>query len=151
MPLTSEDTSTITAILKKIPLMEELNEAEHQEIIKRITLEYYPKNYTIFKEGDQGDAFFIIKRGMIRVFHAGEAAVLDQEVAMLSDNDFFGEMALIEDKPRNATVQTMEDSEVFKLKREDFVQLVSLNPNMASRISNEFLKRFKNNLREENS
>ncbi len=149
MSINNEDISTILSILKQIPLMEELNEADHQEIIKRITLEYFPKGYTVFRENEPGDAFYILKRGMVKVFHEGNATEEEKQIAMLGDNDFFGEMALISDKPRNATTQTVEDSEVFKLRKEDFIQLVSSNPNMASKISTEFLKRVKSNMRKE--
>lgn len=144
--LTHDDISTIIKILQKIPLLAELNEADHHEIVKRITLEYYPQKHIIFREGDAGDAFYIIKRGVVRVFHEAKDSQ-EQEMAMLGDNDFFGEMALISDKPRNATTMTMEESEVFKLTKEDFLALVSSNPDMAGRISSEFLKRLKLNLR----
>jgi CRP-like cAMP-binding protein len=149
MGINNDDISTITRILKQIPLMAELNEEDHKAIINRITLEYYPKEYTIFKEGGPGDSFYIIKKGVVRVYHIGHDGNDDTEVAMLGDNDFFGEMALISDTPRNATTITEEETEVFKLRKEDFIQLVSNNPEMASRISSEFLKRFKTNLRSE--
>lgn len=146
MAITPEDITTITKILQKIPLMADLSEEDHKEIIKHITLEYYPAQYTIFKEDDVGDAFFIIKRGIVRIFHGADDQS-EQDIAMLGDNDFFGEMALISEKPRNATTVTMEESEIFKLQKDDFIQLVSSNPAMASRISSEFLKRLKGNLR----
>lgn len=144
------DNLSILPILKKIPLLEELNEDDHKEIIKHITLQYYPAKYVIFKEGDPGDAVFIIKRGVVRIYHEAELPEDEKVVAMDGDNDFFGEMAIISEKPRNATAQTMEESEIFVLKKDDFVQMVSSNPGMASRISSEFLKRLKENLRQEN-
>lgn len=140
------DTFSILPILKKIPLLADLNEEDHQEIIKHIELQYYPAHQVLFKEGDAGNAVYIIKRGVVRIYHPGADAAEDQEVAMLGDNDVFGEMAIISEKPRNASAQTMEESEIFVLKKDDFIQLVSSNPNMASRISSEFLKRFKINL-----
>lgn len=149
MPNSNEDISLITRILKQLELFQTLNEQDHAEIIKHITLEYYPQNHVIFSEGDAGDSFYIIKRGMVRVFHPGAAPAEDQEVAMFSDGDFFGEMALIGDKPRNASTQTVEESEIFKLKKDDFIQLVSSDPNMASRISSEFLRRLKINIKEQ--
>ncbi len=143
---TDEDVSAIARILKQLDLFKGLNENDHAEIIKQISLEYYPKDYSIFHEGDPGDSFYIIKRGMVRIFH--ETPDEDKETAMLGDGDFFGEMALIEDKPRNNTAKTVEESEVFKLKKDDFIKLVSSTPDMASRISNEFLKRLKINLKD---
>ncbi len=145
--MTSDNSSSILPILKKIPLLEELNDADHQEIVKHITLEYFPAHHVLFHENEPGEAVYIIKRGVVRIFHEGEIKDEDEEVAMLGDNDFFGEMAIISEKPRNATAETLEESEIFVLKKEDFVKLVSSNPNMAGRISSEFLKRLKINLR----
>lgn len=151
MTLTNEESAIIVNILRQIPLTADLNADDHKEILDRITLEYYPKNHVVFKEGDAGDAFYIIKRGMIRIFHEKNPEREEEvSVAMLGDNDFFGEMALISEKPRNSTCQTVEESEVFKLTKDDFINLVSTNPNMASRISSEFLHRLKTNLRKEN-
>ncbi len=146
--LSSNENLSILPILKKIPLLEELNEEDHKMIIQQITLEYYPKGYVVFHEGGEGNAVYIIKNGMVKIFHEAKTPDDDEdEIAMLSANDFFGEMAIISEKPRNATAQTMEDCEVFVLKKDDFIQLVSSNPTMASRISSEFLKRMKLNLR----
>ena len=147
--ITTEDTSTILNILKQIPLMEELNEEDHKEIIKHITLEYFPKDYIIFREGDAGDAFYIIKKGMIRVYHENEDPTEEKDVANLGSEEFFGEMALISEKPRNATVKTLEETEVFRLMKDDFINLVSSTPGMANKISDKFLDRFKQNIREE--
>lgn len=156
--VSQNDISTILAILQQIPLMAELNEQDHLEVIKRISLEYFPAEYAVFHEGDAGDAFYIIKKGSVKVFHelpAGQdtatmampGSASPKEAKTLGSNDFFGEMALISEKPRNATVQTLEECEVFKLRKEDFIQLVSSTPGMASRISDEFLKRLKSNSR----
>lgn len=147
--ISNDDVTMILGILKKIPLMEELNEEDHREVIKHITLELFPANHVIFSEGEAGDSFYIIKSGMVRVFHPGDTPDEEKEVAMLGDNDFFGEMALISEKPRNATTRTVEETQCFRLIKDDFIQLVSSNPNMASRISSEFLKRLKINMRAE--
>lgn len=147
--MSNEDVSTILNILKQIPLMAELNEEDHREILKHITLELYPAEHVIFNEGDPGDSFYIIKSGMVRVYHPAQIPEEEVQVAMLGNNDFFGEMALIGEKPRNASTKTVEETQCFRLAKEDFIQLVSSNPNMASRISKEFLSRLKINTRNE--
>lgn len=144
--MNDDNSFSILPILKKIPLLEELNEVDHQEILKHITLEYFPKNHIIFHEQEAGDAVYIIKRGIVRIYHENVDPD-EEEVSMLGDNDFFGEMAIISEKPRNASAKSMEDSEIFVLKKKDFMDLLSTNPNMASRISSEFLKRLKVNLK----
>lgn len=149
MPQQNEqDLQTIANILRKIPLFAELNDDESKEVIKKITMDYFPENNILFKEGDAGDKMYIIKNGIVRIFHAGDTPSFDKEVAMLGDNDFFGEMALITDGARNATAKVVEASQLFILSKEDMLKLISENPAIAAKISNEFLKRLKANMRE---
>lgn len=146
-----QDLHIVANLLKTIPLFQTLDEQMHAEIIKHTTLEYFPENYVIFKEGDLGDKMFILKTGIVRIYHAGETVSFDRELAMLGDNDFFGEMALISEAPRNATARTVEPTQVFQIKKEDFLNLLSTNPAVAERVSKEFLDRVKMNIREKNS
>jgi cAMP-binding proteins - catabolite gene activator and regulatory subunit of cAMP-dependent protein kinases len=132
---------SITEILRKIPLFSELNANQHAEIIKRIVLNYYPGGYMIFNEGEPGDALFIIKQGRVRIYHEAAIPSEEKELKILGVNDFFGEMSLIEEKPRNAKAKTLEETALFKLSKYDFMQLISENPGMASIINEAFLHR----------
>lgn len=138
----------IFAILEKIPLFEDLTEESSNIISSKITLEYYPKNHLIFSEGDEGDAMYIIKNGSVKIFRGpAEDPDEQEEVAVLNNNAFFGEMALVSDKPRNASAKTIDDSEIFRLKKDDFYNLVTNNPSLAEQISSEFISRVKENMR----
>lgn len=143
--------SPIFHILEKVPLFKDLNEDSYKLIMDNITLEYYPKNHMIFSFGDQGDAMYIIKKGFVKIFQGPTDDPDEQTVlATLSDNSFFGEMALISDKSRNANALTLEESEIFVLKKSDFDNLVTNNPSLAEQISSEFIQRIKSNNRNEN-
>jgi len=146
-----QDLHTMVNILQKIDLFKGLNEEENKEVIKKINLEYYPENHLLFSEGEFGNKMYIIKTGIVRIFHQGDGPSFDKEIAMLGDNDFFGEMALIGDAIRNATAKVVEAIQVFVLSKEDLIKLVSENPSIAAKISTEFLDRFKSNMRGENS
>jgi|SRR3989339_566552 len=134
---------SILPILQKIPLFEKLNASEHADIISKIQLQYYPANYEIFHEGDTADAIYIIKKGLIQV-SKGEGTA-KENFAALGEGDFFGEMALMSDVPRSATVETIEESEIFILKSQDFFNLVQKSPDMAYKLSDECLRRIKEN------
>ncbi|KKP40037.1 MAG: CRP/FNR family transcriptional regulator, CRP/FNR family transcriptional regulator, anaerobic regulatory protein [Candidatus Peregrinibacteria bacterium GW2011_GWF2_33_10] len=134
---------SILPILQKIPIFEKLNEAEHQDIIKKIELNFYPKDYTIFNEGDTADALYIIKKGLVQIYK-GEGSAKNI-FAALGEGDFFGEMALMSDMPRSASVETVEDSEIFILKKNIFFELVANSPDMAFHLSDECLRRMKEN------
>lgn len=146
-----QDLHIVANLLKNIPLFSTLNEAHHAEIIKHISMEYYPENHLLFQSGDPGDCMYIIKNGIVRIYQAGETPSFDREIAMLGDNDFFGEMALISDQPRNANAKVVQETQAFIIKKADFLRLISENPEMAEIISKEFLDRLKTNTREKNA
>lgn len=146
-----QDLHIIANLLKSIDLFKELDEQIHAEIIKHVTLDYFPAEFVVFKEGEVGDKMFIIKTGMVKIYHEGESPSFDKEIAVLGDNDFFGEMALFEEGSRNATAKTLEPTQVFVLKKEDFINLISSNPQVAEKVSKEFLDRVKENIREKNA
>ena len=130
------DLQMLSQVLKKIPLFSTLDETLHQDIIKHIVLMYYPAKYTIFKEGDAGDALYILKTGQVKVLKAPrEAGDLPEKLAEIGENGFFGEMALVSEMPRNATVQTITDSEVFILNKADFKKLLDTNSKLAEQVS----------------
>jgi CRP-like cAMP-binding protein len=139
-------TNPMFNILEKIPLFKDLTDESKDLICRDITLQYFPKKHKIFKLGDIGDAMYIIKTGLVKIY-LGESDDPDEQtiLAELSDNGFFGEMALVSDKPRNANAVAMVDSEIFMLKKEDFNNLITNNPGLAEQISSEFISRVKAN------
>ncbi|MFA6436483.1 MAG: cyclic nucleotide-binding domain-containing protein [Candidatus Gracilibacteria bacterium] len=138
---------SILPILRNIPLFAELDETIHAEIIKHITMQYFPANYSLFKEGDPGTRLYILKSGSVKIFSEKDS---DHPIATLRANDFFGEMALFRDKPRSASAVTVEDCEIFLLEKADFYELVLKNPVMAAKLSEEFLRRIEENQKREN-
>ena len=79
----------------------------------------------IVKKGASGVAFFVILSGMADVLRDGES------VARLMPGDFFGEMALLSDKPRNAEVQAASNVELFTFTRWTFKSMVVTNPKIS--------------------
>lgn len=132
---------SILPILQKIPVFKELTEEDHREILPHIVLNYFPADQVIFNKGDSGDKMYIIKEGQVMIFDPEET----RQIAVLNNNDFFGEMALVSNDLRNASVKAMEDSMIFTLHKDDFRKLISSNPNMASKISTEYIQRQKEN------
>jgi CRP-like cAMP-binding protein len=146
MPINESDIKILLPILNKIPLFQGLNEKEHRDILERIILMYYPKNYELFSEGEQGDALYIIKNGSVQIFHPVKSEDEDtRNVAVINDNGFFGEMALVTEEKRNASAKTLLDSEIFILSRDDFKKLLDSNSTLAEQISAAVVKRTDDN------
>lgn len=129
----------ILQILKTVPLFQNLTEEEHQSIIAHITMQYFPAHYVLFEKGVVGSAMYIIKSGMIRIYNE------QADVASLGEGDFFGEMALIEDQPRNASAETLSDCEIFVLNKEDFASLLQKSPDILRKVKEAYQARKQEN------
>ena len=122
-------------ILKKIPFFANLPEDDLSLIAEKVEMQYFPANYVIFNQGDIGDTMYIIKRGEVQVIRENNI------LATLSDGQFFGEMALVSDEIRNAKILTTTDIELLAIKKDDFTDILSNNPSIASLVSYEVVKR----------
>lgn len=122
-------------IIKQIPFFSGLSEEDLQAIGQKVQLQYFGPDQVIFEEGDYGEEMYIIKRGKVQVLR--DFAVL----AELEDHAFFGEMALVSEEPRNASVRALTEVEALVLKKEDFRALLESKPSIASVVSYEVVKR----------
>jgi CRP-like cAMP-binding protein len=93
----------------------------------------YPKDCILFAEGEKGEDLFIIQQGSVKICKI----LNNQEVvlAVLKKGDIFGEMALLEDKPRAATAEVLEDCVLLAVNRANFAGLVNSHPEMVSRLT----------------
>jgi CRP-like cAMP-binding protein len=85
----------------------------------------------IFQIGDASEAFFILKQGKVQV----EIPLPEDEnvISILNPVTIFGEVGLLEQKERSATVTAQEGSETLRIENEDFLVLLNDNPDMAAR------------------
>jgi CRP-like cAMP-binding protein len=82
----------------------------------------------IFRQGDPGDKFYLIRAGRVRVFR--EDASLGTELSVLQAGDDFGEMALFMEEPRSATVAALEETRLMVLSKEQFQSILRDFPNV---------------------
>ena len=122
-------------ILKKIPFFAQLSDEDLKSISETIQMQYFGPDQVIFEEGDYGEEMYIIKRGKVAVLREFS------QIAELTDNAFFGEMALVSDEPRNATIRAITDVEALVLKKDDFRNLLENKVSIATTVSYEVVKR----------
>ena len=93
----------------------------------------YPKNTMIFSENEPGTELYIIQRGVVKITKIVE----DNEVllAMLKPGDIFGEMALLENKPRSASAIAMEDCTLMAVNKANFERMVASQPQLITRLT----------------
>jgi CRP-like cAMP-binding protein len=121
-----------TALLAGIPVLAGLPPAQLRAIAAAMHARRYAAGSTMVRQGERGDRFFVIMRGTAEVVQAREtgapargtsAAVAT--VAMLTAGDYFGELALLRQAPRAATVRALAELDVLELSAGDFAHLVS--------------------------
>jgi CRP-like cAMP-binding protein len=116
-------------LLRTVPIFSELRE-EHVQSLARLTLRRrYPKDTVVFFENEEGDFFFMILEGRIKVTILGDDG-REVILSVLGPGDFFGDMALLDNEPRSASAIAVEDSELISLHRSDFDALMASNPSI---------------------
>jgi CRP-like cAMP-binding protein len=133
---------SITERLKSISFFSDMSEHDLQQIAEITEEKTYAKGEAIIEERTSAERFFIIYRGKIEItkqFEDGEQFVL----AVHSDGDFFGEMALLDEGPRSATARAVEPTTVLEITRSDFETLLYKAPVVAYHIIRELSSRLR--------
>ena len=112
-------------LLRTVPIFSELSDADVTSLAQLLTRRKYAKDAVVFFENEEGDSFFMIVEGRIKVTILGDDG-REVILSMLTPGDFFGEMALLDNEPRSATAIAAEESELLSLSRADF-QSVATN------------------------
>jgi len=126
--------------LKRVPILSALADDILLELRNEFVTERYPANRRVIVEGDPGDRFYIIVRGKVDVVteKPGEG---EHRLAVLFDGDYFGEVALLKDVPRTATVWTRSPCVFLTLERANFLALLERAPLLHQSLLRHYLDR----------
>jgi CRP/FNR family transcriptional regulator, cyclic AMP receptor protein len=122
----------MAADLSKITLFHGLQEADLRELTSRAEVRAVPAETTIIREGERADSLFLILKGKVKVYLKdphGRKLVVDVRYA----GQYVGEMVL-DDKPRSASVRTVERSELAIVSRDDFKSFLLKHPEVALQV-----------------
>ena len=129
-------------MLKEISFFSNMSDYDLRQIAEIVSEKSYRKGATIIEELTEAERFFIIHKGKIEItkkFEGYEEFVL----AVQSDGDFFGEMALLDEGRRSATVRALEPTTVLEISRNNFETLLYKAPVLAYRIMKELSSRLR--------
>ena len=116
--------------LRSVPVFESLDDDAADTICSLLTTEECEAGAHLFKAGDAGDSMYIIDDGKVQIsMHSSDGE--DLILAVLGPGDFFGEMALIDGKPRSANAKVVEHSRLAVLTRSHFLSFLGTSPNVA--------------------
>lgn len=116
--------------LKPLSIFSLLEEPDLEKISSVTTEKSYQKNEVIFHQGSRGSTLFVLKSGLVKISlidSSGREAIL----RMISENDFFGEMSLLDGHFRSASITAVEESKAVLISREDFTCLIQQYPSIA--------------------
>jgi ABC-2 type transport system ATP-binding protein len=115
--------------LRMMPLFDGLDEASLAVIANRFVTRREQAGQLLVRQGDLGDQFYVIVNGSVEVTRS-EPGEPERQLAVLGRGDFFGEIALIRDQPRNASVRTLTPCLLLTLDRGSFLELLETRPQM---------------------
>jgi len=133
---------TTLASLRKIPLFEQLDDDDLEEIASHLIERRFPRNATVMEEGLTGDYMYLIGEGRVKVTKLSEDG-REKILEMLGEGAFVGEMALLDQGPRSATVKTLVPSVLLALSRHDFLALLRNNSDLALHVIQELTRRLR--------
>ncbi len=110
-------------LLRRMPLFATMNDQDLELLLSRLKQERHVAGKAIVRQGEVGDRFYIVRRGHVEVTQRDERGVTEI-VNQLDRGDYFGEVALLRDAPRNATCRATVPTETLSLSRQDFDTLV---------------------------
>jgi cAMP-dependent protein kinase regulator len=119
-----------------IPLFSLLSHSSLELLLKHSRLYRAPAGLTVFRQGDRGDALFVVVEGGVSVFLEGEPRL---HLADLEEGSFFGEIAVFTDRPRGATVECRVDTELLEISRAVLLDALHEQPS-AHRVLLTFLR-----------
>jgi len=126
--LSTHDTTSLVLtpeeLLYKVPFCKALSKSEFKQVASHMEAISLSARETVIKENTRGDSLFLLARGQVQVSREQN----HQQLATLSAGDFFGEMALLHDAPRQATVTTLTPTTLYRLKRHDLEKVMTAHP-----------------------
>jgi len=121
---------SIYTVLENIPIFKDLSKKEIRAVERILHKRTYKANEVLFKEGDPGVGMYIIEQGHVNITLGPENKLL----AVLSDGEFFGEIALLSETSRTATATAQTNCSILGFFQSDLFGLLETDPRMGNKI-----------------
>jgi len=122
--------TSIYSVLSKVPIFKDLSKKEIKAIERILHRRTYKAGEAIFHEGDPGVGMYIIEDGRVNITLGKQEKLL----AVLSNGEFFGEIALLSETPRTASVVAVNESKMLGFFQPDLFGLMETDPKMGNKI-----------------
>ena len=131
-----------TLLLRNVPLFSVLPEGQLGILTGLVTRKSHPRGTTIISAGDLTDSLFVIISGRLKVMMSDDEG-REVILAILGSNEFFGEMGLLDDSPRSASVVALEACELLTLSKRDFKKCLAENFELSMAVMRGLVRRLR--------
>ena len=138
----AQPASVSTTLLHNVPLFAGLDEAQLSVLVGMIVRKSFGRNVTIIVAGDPTDSLYIIIDGRVKVLMSDEQG-REVILSILDRGEFFGEMGLLDDSPRSASVVTLEACELLTISKTDFKRSLAENFDLSLMVMRGLVKRLR--------
>ena len=135
-------TTVSTAVLKAVPLFASFPEDQLRMLTTMVTRRSASRSTTIMAGGDATDSLYIVLSGRLKVMMS-DAEGKEVILTILGPGEFFGEMGLIDDEPRSASVVTIEPCELLSISKRDFKKCLVDNSEMSMAVMRGLVRRLR--------
>jgi len=115
------------SVLAGVSFFSDLAEDDLEQIAEHAVLESFKRGALIITEGDSADALYVVISGRVKVF-LGSDDGKEVVLTVLVPGECFGEIALLDEEPRSASVAAMEKTKLLVIRRDPFLELLQGNP-----------------------
>ena len=130
-------------MLSNVSLFSDLPDADRNAIAGLATIRSFPRNTIIISEGDDSDSMYVVLSGKVKVYLSDDEGK-EIIINILKEGDYFGELALLDESPRSASVMTLEDSKLAVLSKAAFEECLKSNPEIALEVIKGLSARLRN-------
>ena len=134
-PRSTTDHVEYARLLRRVDLFTGLDRVSLAKLAAHLEPLSFPAHSIIFRQGTTGDAFYLVASGSVGVYAMDRSGTTELKVKVLQPGEPFGEMALLSNIPRTATIKVETDCQVLRLDRSCFVDLVREQPGVALAIA----------------
>jgi len=117
-------------LLERVPFLAALSAQDLDWLTERLRRRKYSRGDIIFQKDDPGQSLFIIEAGSVRIYMPGTQGA-DLTLAVIGEGEFFGDLSLLDGRPRSASAMAASDSTLLSLERTDFTSLMRSRPDAA--------------------
>jgi len=130
-------------LIRQVPIFAELDPDDLEELADIVEERRVDPGKDVFREGDPGDAVYLIVKGEVTVFTGGSDDRPERVLSLLGSGACIGEMAVLDASPRSATVRANERTRMLRVPGEGFKRVMSERPEMSAAIVAELVKRMR--------